>query len=199
MNKKEEQIKENYVLLHEIKAIPISIKIEEENKRDILFIGFFSTALSHYQSITVLIEEGLDHSALALMRVLFENIVRGLYMYNEFDNEKVKKLYQSKNWDDKQFFKIQMSIMCETIDREYGNKYGEISFKKTKEKVFSSMCDYTHTGASQITRSFNDLTLAIEPSFSDELILSVLTDSNILMNVFSAMCLDHLNIDEMEN
>lgn len=191
---KEKQIKENYALLREIKAINISIKIEEENKRDILLIGFFSTALCHYQSITVLIEKGLYHSALALVRVVFENIVRGLYMYNEFDSKKVDKLYKSEDWDDKQFFKGKMNMMCESVDKHYGKKYGKISFKKTKEKVYSSMCDYTHTGASQITRSLN-----IEPNFSDELILSVLTDSNILITVFSVMCLDLLKVYEIGN
>ena len=196
MKEIEKQISRNYKLLSEIKDIHISIKIEDEHKRKILLIGFFENALDYYQSITLLIEQKLYHSALALIRVFFDNIVRGLYMYNIFSNDDIKHLYKSNNWDDKRFFKFKMNEMCEAIDKHYGKKYGEISFSKTKEIVYKDMCDYTHSGASQITRSFNNVSLSIEANFSDKLILSVLSDSHVMIAVFSSICFDQLNEKE---
>lgn len=199
MNKIEQQIEENYTLQNEIEQILISIIIRDDNKRDILLVGFFRTALCHYQAITVLIEQGLYHSALALIRVLFDSIIRGLYMYNTFDEEKIEKLYHSENWEDKDFFKSKTKIMCEEVDKKYGELYGKLSFEKTRKKIYSSMCDYTHTGFEQIARNFNNMKSTIEPNFSEDLIIATLIDSNILINVFSAMCLDQLKIDVMEN
>ena len=97
MNEIEKQIKENFTLQNEIEEILTTIIIADDNQRDILLVGFLTNALSHYRSIVVLMEQGLYPAAFALIRVLFENVVRGLYMYNTFDDDKIKKLYHSEN------------------------------------------------------------------------------------------------------
>ncbi len=196
MNEIEKQIKESCTFQNEIEEILTAIIILDDNQRDILLVGFLTNALCHYRSIVVLIERRLYHSAFALFRVLFENVVRGLYMYNTFDDDKIKKLYHSENWDAKEFFKGKMQIICKDIDNTYGNQYGKLSFEKTRKKVYSCMCDYTHTGPQQIARNFNNAQSTIESTFSEDLIVSTLSDSSILINVFAAMCFDHLKIEE---
>ena len=89
MNDIEKQIEKNTLLLKEIKRIATKITTPINNEREMLFTGFFSNSLSHYHAINVLCEKELYNSAFALIRVLFEGIIRAEYLYWEFTDKEI--------------------------------------------------------------------------------------------------------------
>ncbi len=145
---------------------------------------------------TILIERELYNSAFALIRVLFENIVRAKYMYIWFSDEEITKMYSANNYD--KFFnardKVNMAIMCEKLDEFY-----EINFyKQIKDKTYKNMNDYTHTGANQIARNFNNDEGIIEPSFSEDLILNTLVGVNTLIQTFVMIYFEQIGLKQNE-
>ncbi len=69
MNHIDKQIEKNIKFLKRIEDIAKKIPISQ-NKRDMLFSGFFRNTLSHYYSINILCEKQLYNSAFSLIRVL---------------------------------------------------------------------------------------------------------------------------------
>ncbi len=170
MKKIEKHIKINYDILKEIEILSSRIEILTDNKRDTLLAGFYKNALSHYIAITFLIERKLYNSAFALIRVLFENVVRAKYMYTTFSEEKIGKLYNNQNWGAWKAFPG-VKKMCTEFDAVHNGEslYGHIS-----EKAFKIMNDYIHSGANQIARNFNEKSGVLDSSFDEDLILSAL-------------------------
>lgn len=166
-------------LINEIEKFDKKILIDniKENRRDILMIGFFKTIKCHYKSIILLIEQKQFHSSFALVRVLFESIVRAKYVYIEFDEDKINEFYDSDDWD--KFFKSKFSHMCETIDKKY--KY-KTYYKDIKENSYSKMCDFTHTGNMSIALCFTDN--KIKPNFDDDSLYEVLEFIYDLTRIF---------------
>jgi len=183
MDSIEQYIKQTREFLEKLEALLVKIDILDSNQRNMLLIGFVRNALSHYLSINILIENKLYNSAFALVRVLFENIVRGEYMYHIMDDAKIFTMYTSQNWDN--FFGM-FGDMCQALD----NHYGEDFFVKTKNTAYKMMNDYTHTGANQIARNFNEVTSKIEADFSEDLICDTLEGNFILFKTFSIFFLE---------
>ncbi|MEA2016888.1 MAG: DUF5677 domain-containing protein [Campylobacterota bacterium] len=167
-----------YKLIEDIEKYDKDIEIDniKENRRDILLLGFSENIKCHYKSIISLIEQELYHSAFALIRVLFESIVRGRYFYTRFDDKKIDEFYESDDWDE--FFKIGIYKMCKYLDDTL-----EVDHYKTiKENAYGAMCDYTHTGNLAIARCFTDST--IKPNFDDILVNKTLDDIFNLTRIF---------------
>lgn len=166
-------------LINEIEKYDKNISIDDtkENRRNILMIGFFETIKCHYKSIVLLIEQKQYHSAFALVRVLFESIVRSKYFYIEFDEDKINEFYDSGDWD--KFFKGKFPKMCETIDEKY---YNERYYQDIKKNSYSKMCDFTHTGNLSIALCFTDN--KIKPNFDDDSLYEVLEFVYDLTKIF---------------
>lgn len=161
-------------LVKKIEELMIKVDIMGDNKKDILLVGFSKNALSHFISISYLMEKKLYNSAFALERIFFENIIKLKYMYYIMDDSKITKLYNANNWDG-HFLTI--GEMVKKID-----KYLETDLYSTvKNNAYTIMNDYTHTGANQIARNFSELDASIESNFSNELILDALKGNKILL------------------
>lgn len=169
-----EQLSDNIELLKKIEALMGKVDIQGENKRDMLLAGFSRNLLSHFISISFLIEKELYNSAFALERVFFENAVKLRFMYYIMEDSKITTIYDANSWDN---HFPSMTKMVTEIDNFIGIDF----FKEIKEKTYKVMCDYTHTGANQIARNFSDIDPAVEANFSDELILDVLEGNKSLL------------------
>lgn len=169
-----EQIRANTVLLSEIELLVVKVTILSDNLRNKQFAGFFRNALSTFHAIDILIEKKLYNPAFSLIRVLFDNVVRALYMYNEFDDTQLS----SDTWD-KEF--TTTKIMCEKLTNVYDNDF----FEKVRIGAYSSMCDFTHVGVNQIARNFNEQNETIEANFSDDFILHALISCKGLVKTFA--------------
>jgi hypothetical protein len=168
------QYSDNIELVKKIEALMIQVDIQGDNKRDMLLAGFSRNLLSHFLSISFLMEKQLYNSAFALERVLFENVIKLKYMYYIMEDRKITTIYDANSWD-KHFPTI--ADMTEKIDKVTGIEF----YKKIKDSTYKVMCDYTHTGANQIARNFSDTDPAVEANFSDELILDTLEGNKQLI------------------
>ena len=169
-----EQLSDNIELLKKIEALMVKVDIQGDNKRDMLLAGFSRNLLSHFISISILIEKELYNSAFALERVFFENAVKLRFMYYIMEDSKITTIYDANSWDN---HFPSMTKMVTAIDKFIGIDF----FKDIKDKTYKIMCDYTHTGTNQIARNFSDIDPAVEANFSDELILDVLEGNKSLL------------------
>ncbi|WP_041963187.1 DUF6988 family protein [Sulfurospirillum cavolei] len=183
MNKIEAYTVHNREFLEKLEAALTKIEISDSEQKKMLLAGFVRNALTHYKSINLLIENKLYNSAFALVRVLFEGVVRGCYMYHILDDEAISQMYTSQNWDN--FFGM-FGDMCQALD----NHYGEDLFVKTKNTAYKMMNDYTHTGVNQIARNFNEVTGQVEADFSEDLICNTLEGNFDLFKIFSILLLE---------
>lgn len=161
-------------LTENIQQLMIKVEITNDNKRDMLLAAFSRNVISHFVSISILIDKRLYNSAFALIRIFFENIVRLRYMYYIMDDKKIETIYNANNWD-KHFPKIHK--MTEEIDSFIGIEF----YKNIKQNAYKMMCDYTHTGPNQIRRNFSETGSTIDTNFDDELILETLQNNKILL------------------
>ena len=202
MTTKEKIVKQlagNIELVKKTEILMGKVEIEGGNKRDMLLAGFSRNLLSHFISISFLIEKELYNSAFALERILFENAVKLRYMYYIMEDSEIEIIYDAESWDKKFPY---MSDMTIAIDNFVGIDF----FKDIKDKTFKAMCDYTHTGATQIARNFSDIDPTVEANFSDELILDTLKGNKQLLKTAIIVFLESiglknsfLNKSDMEN
>ena len=183
MNRIEAYMKCNREFLEKLEAALTKIEISDGEQRKMLLVGFIRNALTHYMSINLLIENKLYNSAFALVRVLFEGVVRGCYMYYMLDDTAISKMYASKDWD--KFFG-KFGDMCQALDAHYGEDF----FVKTKDTAWKMMNDYTHTGANQIAHNFNEAQSKIKADFSEDLICDTLEGNFVVFKTFVILFLE---------
>ncbi len=171
-----EQLKRNKKFYDYINTLTVKVTIDSDKKREMLFRGFFNTFRTHYISINILLEKKLYSSAFALIRVMFDAMVRGLYMFNTYSNERIESVYADSNWN---FDKT--TTMCKKLDEIFGNNF----FDELRSGAYGGMCDYTHTGSTQIARNFNQEAGIVEKNFDDSLIIDTLNGVYKLMKIFT--------------
>lgn len=189
MDKIGEKIDNNYALIKSVEKLASKISINESDKRAMLFAGFFRTSLSHFYSINILLEKKVPNSAFALIRIYFDSIVRGLYMYHFFEEAELQKIYNG----DTLFPKI--NTMCKKLDKEL-----KISlFHDIRSKAYGVMSDYTHTGANQIARNFYEERGLVQSNFSSDLILDMLDGITSLAKVISLRYFSETGLNSEKN
>ena len=155
------------------------IKIGSDT-RTRLVAGCLDTALEHHKAILLLVSRSLYGSAFALVRLLFEAYIRGIWLHRcalESDLElfKTEKL-------EKRF-----GTFLEEIERIDGFEEGALS--NAKFKSWSAMNSYTHTGFMQIVR--RNTASAIEPNYAEDEIIEALNFANAI-GLLSALEISHL-------
>lgn len=187
-----DKIKEHLVndieLAQKIEKLMIKVDIMSDNKRDMLLAGFSRNVLSHFISINYLMEKKLYNSAFALERIFFENIIKLKYMYYIMDDQKITTIYDANSWD--KHFPKPLQVMVDKIDLESGIEF----YSEIKDRVYTIMNDYTHTGANQIARNFAELDASIESNFSDELILDTLQGNRTLLKTTMIVFLESIGL-----
>jgi hypothetical protein len=113
------------------------------DERSLLAAGCFDVALEHQSAIALLHSSALHGSMLALLRILSESLVRGLWLLHCATDAEIKKF--KKGQIDKTFQQLVTDFETK-IDTPSGVLSG---FKAT---AWKAMNDFTHTGFTQITR-----------------------------------------------
>ena len=113
------------------------------DERSQLAIGCFDVALEHQAAITLLHSSELYGSMLALLRVLSESLVRGLWLHHCASEAELKK-----------FKKGRLEKSFDTLIKEYEAKIGTPSgvLSGFKVSAWTQMNDFTHTGILQVSR-----------------------------------------------
>ena len=134
--------------------------------RTTMVMGFVSQMFEHHEAMMLLCRAGKFGSAFALGRSIFESLYRGLWI-NFCANEE-----QIAAFDRDDRFPVNMSVMAEQIDTVY-RAHG--FFQNFKERAWSALCSYTHTGLLQLGRRFDGHQAV--PAYDDAEIYEITTSS----------------------
>lgn len=150
--------------------------------------GSLDVALEHQKAIILLVEHSLYGSAFALVRVLFEAYVRGVWLHqcaseqdlHDFKREKLARTFQSLLDDIEQLDAFSSGVLS--------------SIKKTSWGLMNSL---THTGFSQVVSRNSSAT--IEPQYEKADILQAISFATAI-GLMCAVEIAHLgNNDALAN
>lgn len=94
----------------------------------------FCIAIDHCAAIVFLMEEGFYSTSFALIRLLFEAYLRGLWLKHCASDEKVSSYFQGEG----------PKTMIKEIESIEAFSDGTLSH--IKKENWNAMCDFTHTG-----------------------------------------------------
>ncbi len=129
--------------------------------------GCLDLALDHHRAIVLTISGALYGSAFALVRVLFDTYMRGVWLRRCASEADLERYMADK-------FNKTMTRLIEELERLPGFECHQLSTVKTK--AWKSMNSYTHSGALQIMR--RSTTTTLEPNYATEEIQEVLKHVN---------------------
>lgn len=139
--------------------------------RTALPAGCFDVAIEHQNGIVVLCASGHFGPAFALIRIIFEACVRGVWLHNCATEQEIAQ-YKNDTLDRK------FSSILKAVEQSEGFNEGILG--NVKRKYWKAMNSFTHTGILQVSRRLSEDSLG--PNYSDEDVLVVLGFSG-------AMCL----------
>jgi hypothetical protein len=145
-----------------------------ENDRIVLVIAWWRIAYETHMAITLLISNGLNGAAAALMRPIFEATVRALWINKCASDNDVQRFQTGAN------IFPEMKIMMEGIDKEY---LTEKFFLEMKKASWGRLNDFAHNGYLQTVRCFEGDT--IKSSFTDSDIKQILNFASSIVQLFS--------------
>lgn len=113
------------------------------DERTQVAVGCFDVALEHQAAITLLHSSELYGSVLAMLRVISEAVVRGLWLHECATEAELKR-----------FKKGRLDKTFDSLVREYEEKIGTPSgvLSGFKLSAWAQMNDFTHTGFLQVSR-----------------------------------------------
>ena len=135
----------------------------KKSKRVLLSLGCLDQAIEHHLAICQLLKCKVNGSAFALVRLIFESFVRGVWLKNcateaqlsEFQNDKLT---------------ISFGELVRSIKALEGFRSGMLG--RLKKQAWTAMNSYTHTGFQQASRRFGKE--FIEPTYTDAEVIEVL-------------------------
>ena len=107
--------------------------------RSQIAVSCLDLTLEYQKAIVVLISQSLYGSAFALVRVIFEAYVRGVWLYRCASDADLELFM-----DDKLDQKKKIGRLIEDLEKLPGFNRGVLS--KAKTAWFDAMCSYTHSG-----------------------------------------------------
>ncbi|MFZ6756013.1 DUF6988 family protein [Undibacterium sp. Ji50W] len=126
-------------------------------KRPRLATLLFDIAYEHFKAIVTLINHDMPSSAAALIRVIYETYLRGLWLAHCATDKQVSEFLKDK-------LELKMSEMIAEIEKVDEFNSGE--FSKIHKKYWGMMNSYTHSGMFQI--NCRCTAIDIGPNFTEE-------------------------------
>lgn len=126
----------------------------------------FAVALDHYDAVLALFGRTpkIYSSAFALMRLVFESYIRGMWLMYCATDEQIKSFL------DNTFELPKTPTMINVIEKTANFEKKQLSTSYSSD--WKNLCDYTHTGALQVQRwNKSD---SIEPNYSDDEVMEVI-------------------------
>lgn len=140
----------------------------------------FAVAMDHHAAIVLLIRQTMYSSSFALLRVLFEAYLRGLWLKYCASDEQVSRVFHGEE---------PPKSMVAEIEATEGFSDGVLSH--IKRQAWGTMCDYTHTGGLHLQRWQSSS--AIEPQFDEAELEECLNAAEL----FGAMaCLELIQLNK---
>lgn len=125
--------------------------------RSLIAAACFDTVLEHQAATALLVENELYGSAHALLRVLAEGFLRGMWIARCATDEEIQRFRK-----DMQTKSIR--AVAEDIESALGDETDVLS--TMIERDWSMLCSFTHTGYLQVTRRYTGEIL--KPSYTEK-------------------------------
>ena len=114
--------------------------------RTMLALGCFDVAIEHQAAIALLAGASLHGSAFALLRVLAESLIRGLWLLSCATKGELEKFKRGKL--DKTF-----ATLINEFETKIGTPAGVLT--NFKETAWDALNGFTHTGFHQVSRRYS--------------------------------------------
>lgn len=161
------------------------------NTKNLLLMGYAALALEHHKAIWLLIDAKLYGSAYALVRPVYDVMLRGYWINKCASPEKIEAAFC-----DEDFRFPRSDKLLADIKREYlapvqpGASDVEPEqadlFIQQLQDIWDAACSYTHSGSLQLSRRFTDD--QVKPKYTDDDIVQVLRLATaalfLLLNMF---------------
>lgn len=135
----------------------------KKGRRVLLSIGCLDQAIEHHVAICQLLKCRVNGSAFALVRLIFESFVRGVWLKNCATESQLKKFETDK-------LNLHFWELLEAIESLESFRSGMLG--RLKEQAWTAMNSFTHTGFQQASRRFGKE--LIEPTYTDAEVIEVL-------------------------
>ncbi|KFZ37445.1 hypothetical protein HR45_10535 [Shewanella mangrovi] len=135
-----------YELIHWINENSTGFKLPND-ARSSLALGCLDVALEHQAAILLLYRAELYGSMSSILRVLFESLVRGVWLYKCASESDLRKF--EKGIVEPKFFEL-----IDAYENKIGDPDGVLS--QFKKKVWKLLNDFTHTGFNQVCRRHSE-------------------------------------------
>ena len=116
----------------------------------------FDMTLEHQAAIALLIQKGIHGSALALLRVIAEAFIRGIWFARCAADGEIERFKDDK-------LEKPLRTLVAEVETALGGTTDTLS--RMIAKQWSTLCSFTHTGYKQVTRRYSGPML--KPSYSD--------------------------------
>jgi hypothetical protein len=164
----------------------VSSRVYLNEDRGKLFMLYLHTSLEYHRSILLLIGKNLHGSAFALQRVLYDSVLRGLWLgYCAADADII-------SYFDNDFEFLSAKTIAQAVDQklEIDGHFQEIH----TSGFYSAMCGYTHTGDFQISRRFRGR--AITWNYETGEVFEVIHNSNSFVLTYMRFYIDYFKCAE---
>ncbi len=111
--------------------------------RTMIALGCFDVAIEHQAAIALLAGASLHGSAFALLRVLAESLIRGLWLLHCASEGELEKFKRGK-------LDKKIPILISEFETKIGTPAGVLT--NFKEAAWNALNGYTHTGFHQVSR-----------------------------------------------
>lgn len=137
-------------------------KASHADRRISFPVRCFDVAIEHQNAIVMLCANRHFGSAFALVRILFEACVRGVWLWRCATDQELSEYNLDKRLD--------FHLILAQVEKVYGFDCGVLG--KVKERHWKAMNSYTHTGVRQLNQRLASDSLG--PNYQDDEILEVL-------------------------
>jgi hypothetical protein len=137
--------------------------------RSRLAAACLDAAMEHHKAIVVLIAKELHGSAFALVRVIFETYVRGVWLHRCANESQLERFQRGGGTGT-------FSEVVDAVEKLEGFERRVLSAAKARS--WKAMSGFTHTGFEQIVRRNTEST--IEPNYDEDEILEALEFSRAM-------------------
>jgi Family of unknown function (DUF6988) len=141
------------------------------NTKNMVLAAYVNIALEHHKAIWLLSESGLDGSALAMVRLVWDPYLRALWINKVATEQQIEQASRDKlNW-------LRIPVR-DDIKKAYGDHSDPEQMEKLDEflqrvkEVWQAMSSYTHSGGLQIGRQFTGD--EVKPKYSEGAIAEAL-------------------------
>jgi hypothetical protein len=117
-----------------------------DNRRVMITLAYLNLAMDHYSAIILLFRNKLYSSGLALVRAIFEAMLRAHWVVGVSTAEEVDRVAEDHDFD------IMSRVVADRIDAAF---QADGFFRQAKTDAWKAMNAYTHSGLRQLVRQFS--------------------------------------------